>query len=297
MLPAVQILVTAAVVVVIVTQWGLEVFRDALEVLPLWSLPVAIGLGGVGALAQAVRWRLVARHYGISVGTGSALMRCWQAAFLNSVLPGGLAGDALRAADDSSDSSATRARRALTGSAVAVAAERLAGTAVVFIAAALVLLPVMWVAAVISACIAGVAAAVAWRWLRVLSRTHLVAVLGLSVLGWAAFVTLFVVAAAGVVVGEVAALEVPQLGAVTVAGMSIPLGVGGWGPREAAAAWVFPLFGATAELGVTASISYGVLALVSTVPGSVITGIRLGPMVARARRARRQRKAAAQPRN
>lgn len=289
LLPAMQCALTAGILAAIVSRWGLAPFREAVLNLPWWTGVAAMLLGGIGVVAQGLRWRVVARHHGIEVGSGAAVARCWQAAFLNSVLPGGIAGDLLRAADDSSDSGRRRGRQALAGSAAAVAAERLAGTVVVFSAAAAVLIPVSWGAGMLCLAVAGGAAALAWRWLRVLSRTELVAVAVLSVLGWAAFVTLFVVTGSVLAAG-LSTAELPAVGAVSIAGMSVPLGVGGWGPREAAAAWSFMLFGHAAQQGVTVSISYGVLALFSTLPGAVIAAFRAVPMWRRALRAQRRRR-------
>jgi hypothetical protein len=40
---------------------------------------------------------------------------------------------------------------------------------------------------------------------------------------------------------------------------ALPLSVFGFGSREAAAAWLFPLFGVAADQGVAASIAFGLL--------------------------------------
>lgn len=46
--------------------------------------------------------------------------------------------------------------------------------------------------------------------------------------------------------------------------------VAGWGPREGVAAWAFGMAGLGAAAGVTASVVYGVMALVATLPGAVV---------------------------
>lgn len=288
LLSAVQVLLTIGILGVIASRWGWSVLSDAVMVIPLWAVPAALVLGGTGVAAQALRWRLVARCLDIDVAYGSAVARCWQAAFLNSVLPGGLAGDALRAVDDSSDSAQRRGARALLGSTKAIAAERLCGTAVVCCAAGAFLLSSAWLPGVLFLLAAVVTGAVAWLWLRLLPVRQLVLVALLSVAGWAAFVGLFFVAAA-VTANGLDRADLPALGAVTIAGMSVPLGVGGWGPREAAAGWVFSTFGYGAQRGVSVSIAYGVLALVSTLPGAVVAAVRVGPMWRRGRAARLRR--------
>jgi hypothetical protein len=49
--------------------------------------------------------------------------------------------------------------------------------------------------------------------------------------------------------------------------MLIPLTIGGWGLREGAAAWLFPLAGATAAEGLAASVAFGLVFLCVALPG------------------------------
>ena len=60
----------------------------------------------------------------------------------------------------------------------------------------------------------------------------------------------------------------------------IPLSVGGWGPREGAAAWAFAAAGLGAANGVTAATLYAVLMLAAVAPGA---GLLLGDAVRRRR--------------
>ncbi|PZU44629.1 MAG: hypothetical protein DI571_07230 [Arsenicicoccus sp.] len=161
----------------------------------------------------------------------------------------------------------------------------------VLIATAVVLLAPAPLAGV--ACLAGavVTATIAWRWLRVLPVRDLVTVVLLSVAGWAAFVTMFVLAVV-VVAPEVDVSLAPGLATVSVGAMSLPVTVGGWGTREAAAGWIFMLRGLDAGTGVTVSIGYGILALLSTLPGAAVLAVRTAPRlreVGRARTSRRSR--------
>lgn len=280
---AVQILITGAILWVMAALWGPENFTSALRDLPWWSYIIAGALGGAGVVTQALRWRIVARHHAIDIRIGSAVARCWQAAFLNSVLPGGLAGDALRAADDSTDASATSRRKALASGFASMAAERLVGTAVVFSAGGVVLLPLAPLAGagcLLAALIAGV---VASRWLRRVPPAEILQVVVLSVVGWMCFASLFMLSVT--VLDPTAPTAVlPSSAAVALAGMSIPVGVGGWGIREAAAAWSFSLSGLSAADGIRVSVGYGVLALASTLPGAVILSLRIVPRLRGARR-------------
>ena len=52
--------------------------------------------------------------------------------------------------------------------------------------------------------------------------------------------------------------------------MGIPANVGGWGPREGVAAWVFAAAGLGADQGVATAVVYGVMALVANLPGAVV---------------------------
>lgn len=278
-----QVLLTAAILWTIAALWGPENFTSALRGLTWWTFVAAGVLGGAGVAAQAARWRIVARHHGIEVGAAAAVARCWQAAFLNSVLPGGIAGDALRAADDSIDAHASSRRRALAKGFTAMATERLVGTAVVFSAGAMVLLPLAPLAGAGCLIAALAAAVIASRWLRRLRRWAIMRVVLLSVFGWMCFAGLFIVSVAALAPSTPVSV-MPSSAAVALAGMSLPVGVGGWGVREVAAAWGFSLQGLSSEVGIRVSVGYGVLALASTAPGAAILALRLVPRLRGARR-------------
>ena len=63
---------------------------------------------------------------------------------------------------------------------------------------------------------------------------------------------------------------------VLLAGMSIPLSVGGWGPREAAGVLAAVLVGAPAATGLAVAAGYGLLATASVLPGFVALVIPMG---------------------
>ena len=52
--------------------------------------------------------------------------------------------------------------------------------------------------------------------------------------------------------------------------MSVPINIGGWGPREGVAAWAFAVAGLGAVQGVETATTYGVLSLAATLPGAVV---------------------------
>jgi uncharacterized membrane protein YbhN (UPF0104 family) len=51
--------------------------------------------------------------------------------------------------------------------------------------------------------------------------------------------------------------------------------VGGWGPREGAAAWAFGAAGLGAQHGVATSVVYGVMMLVASLPGAAVLVVAL----------------------
>ncbi|OMH36603.1 lysylphosphatidylglycerol synthase transmembrane domain-containing protein [Tersicoccus sp. Bi-70] len=269
---ALQVTVTVGILVWVVAAWGPAPFIAATRVLTWPAVVAGLVLGALGILLQAHRWRLVAAAQGLRVSTSAAVARCWQAAFLNAVLPGGLAGDAVRAVEQPSrraDASSRPLRETLKRSVGAVAAERLAGTTVVLLAATVTLAPVHLGAALLCLAIAASTAAVASPWLRRLPRRTLGLVILLSVAGWAVFAAIFVVALL-TVAPAVPLAQAPALAAISLAGMSVPLNVAGWGPREGAAALGFTLLGHPPAQGVAVSVAYGLLALVSVLPGAVV---------------------------
>jgi glycosyltransferase 2 family protein len=88
----------------------------------------------------------------------------------------------------------------------------------------------------------------------------------------------------GVAVGAVGAsvprLRVAALALVVLLAGSIPLSVGGWGPREGIAGWAFAVAGLGASTGVAASALFGVLAMIAVAPGlvlSVAAAVRRAP--------------------
>jgi hypothetical protein len=57
---------------------------------------------------------------------------------------------------------------------------------------------------------------------------------------------------------------------IAVFAASIPVNVGGWGPREGAAAWAFAALGLGAATGIAASTAFGVLAMIAVAPGAAL---------------------------
>lgn len=247
----------------LVHKFGVAPFAAAGQAINGWAIVTALLCGLTATWAQAARWRLICRGYGAAPTIREALLQCYTASFLNSVLPGGVAGDAARAVRHK-----TAHRTSWTGSIGSVAGERLSGTVIVFLAAALALSAVDRVPAALAFVLAAVAAAGAWPSLRKLPGNDVAAVVVLSSIGWAALAFMFWTAAA-LTAPALPLSHATALAAICLASMFIPLGVGGWGPREAATAVAFAAFGYPAGAGISAATGYGLLALVSVMPGAV----------------------------
>jgi hypothetical protein len=277
---------------------GAAPFEDGVRAVTWPAVVAACTLTLLTTLCSAWRWRVVARALGIGLGLPGATGAYYRSLFLNSVLVGGVIGDVHRAV--------THGRRSgnVSRGMRAVAWERLWGQVVQAGVTAVLLLtlpsPVRpalpYILAGIAA-VAGVAALVtrgaARRGRSRLARTVRAASVDLrgqllvpqvwprlvlaSVLVVAGHTATFVVAArvAGCTapVGELIAL----LMVVQTAG-SIPLTIGGWGPREGAAAWAFAAAGLGAATGITVVTLYAVLMLVAVSPGAVLL---LGDLVRR----------------
>jgi uncharacterized membrane protein YbhN (UPF0104 family) len=56
--------------------------------------------------------------------------------------------------------------------------------------------------------------------------------------------------------------------------MTLPVNIGGWGPREGVMAWAFGAAGMSATLGLTVAVVYGLLVLVASLPGAGVLAVR-----------------------
>ncbi len=273
-----------SVVVAVVLRLGTGAVLDGVRAVSPGALVVALVLGAITTAASAARWCLVARGLGLAIGFGGAVGDCYRAQFLNSVLPAGVLGDVHRAVDHG------RRSGDLGRGVQAVVLERVAGQAVVVVVGVGVLLAVpspvrgllggLGPAALTAAgvvvvllglatiprvrrALAGLVAGVRDGLLR--ARTG-PAVTGLSLVAMAGHLALLAVAALAVGV-RVTPGELLPLLVLPLLAMGLPLNVGGWGPREATTAAAFGVAGLGAQTGLATAVAFGVLALVSALPG------------------------------
>src|SRR6266481_1709192 len=277
-------------------QVGAAPFKDGLRAVTWPAVVAAVTLTVLTTVCSAWRWRVVARALGIGIGLPGAICAYYRSLFLNSVLIGGVLGDVHRAV--------THGRRAgnVARGVRAVAWERLCGQVIQAVVTALVLLilpsPVRPALPYVLAGVAGIAgcAALVVRGAARRGRSRLARAAravsadlrhGLlapdvwpqlalaSVLVVAGHTATFVIAAR--VAGSTAPLgELVALLMVVQTVMVIPLSIGGWGPREGAAAWAFAAAGLGAANGITVTTLYAVLALTAVAPGA---GLLLGDAV------------------
>jgi len=277
---------------------GAAPFEDGLRAVTWQAILAAATLTALTTVCSAWRWRVVARALGVDIGLPGAVCAYYRSLFLNSVLPGGVLGDVHRAV--------THGRRAgdVARGVRAVAWERLCGQVIQAVVTVVVLLtlpsPVRPALPYVLAGVAGVAGCAALvlaagrRGRSRLTRAaravaldlggllapgvwpQLTLASGLVVAGHTAtFVIAARVAGCTAPLGELIALLMVVQTAVV-----IPLSVGGWGPREGAAAWAFAAAGLGAAKGVTVATLYAVLMLAAVVPGA---GLLLGDAVRRRR--------------
>jgi glycosyltransferase 2 family protein len=281
---AAKLLVGAAVVVAVVAHLGTGAVLDGVRAVSPGALVAALGLGALTTTASAARWCVVARGLGLEIGFGAAVGDCYRAQFLNSVLPAGVLGDVHRAVESG------RRRGDLARGVRAVVLERVAGQVVVVVVSVVVLLvvpspvrgllgglaravPAGIVAVAVLLSLVGIPAvrrglarlAVGIRDGLLGARTG-PAVLGLSLVAMAGHLALLGVAAWAVGV-RAAPGELAPLLLLSLLSMGLPLSVGGWGPREATTAVAFGVAGLGAGTGLATAVAFGVLALVSTLPG------------------------------
>ncbi|AJY48093.1 hypothetical protein TM49_09870 [Martelella endophytica] len=254
--------------------------------------PVLTGLAIVQlqVVLSALRWRFTADRLGQTIPAGLAIREYYIASFVNQILPGGMAGDAIRAYR-------ARAEDGWKRPAAAIVLERLSGQLAFFLLAGAGLfvwplllsenLPPGFAGLVLIG--VGIVVVIASLGL-IVARTRLMArfenlkpdlaavfwrrgafavQFGLSMFTVLSYIAVFMIAAyaTGAPLPAVALITVIPLCLMT---MLIPAGIGGWGTREAAAAALWPLLGLTSAEGLSASLLYGMLCLCGVAPQGLL---------------------------
>ena len=254
----------------------------ALRDLPASLIVLALLLTAVQIALAAWRWRYTASKLGLPLSYSLAFTECFAASAINQLLPGGVLGDVARAWRQANR---VDARAAAIRS---VIFERSMGQLALVLATAFAwALQPRWASSRIALGVGVFALIVAalvfalrrysqrWSWLRETQSDLLRAwwparvlamQLAVSWLLLASIVLLFLLAARAVGAQAPAMVLVPLLLNALLA-MALPFGFAGWGLREGAAALSWSAAGLDASQGVAASISYGVLTLIGSLPG------------------------------
>jgi glycosyltransferase 2 family protein len=284
--PRTRTLLAVALLAIVVWRLGAGPFLDGLRSVDLPAIAAALAIGAATTVCGAWRWAVVSRRLGMPMRVRPAVADCYQALFLNTVLPAGVLGDVGRAVAHG------RTSGDVGRSARAVMIEKAAGQVVLVLVGAAVLvvepavlqvLEVPWTPILVVLAL-GAAAALAIRRVRSAVRTLAVdawrgtspAVLGLSLLALVGYLGLFLVAARTVGV-TAPTVEVLPLLVLALFVMGLPVNVGGFGPREATAALAFGAVGLGAAAGLSTAVVYGVLTMVSTLPGALVLLARRVP--------------------
>jgi uncharacterized membrane protein YbhN (UPF0104 family) len=297
---AVRMLGGAAILAVLLWRLGTGAFLDGLRVINGPALLAAFAIGVATTTLSAWRWCLVARGLGLRLSFPGAVADYYKALFLNAALPGGVLGDVDRAVRHG------RGQGDVGRSVRAVVLERTAGQIVLVSVGFVVLLtvpspvlshlerhgPRAGMAAAVAA-VVGIVALALWARLRrgtsraanaaragaaeiragLLSRRTWPGIVVASTVVLAGHLATFVVAARAA--GSTASLlRLAPLMLLALLAMSLPVNIGGWGPREGVTAWAFGAAGLSAAQGVTIAVAYGLFAFVAALPGAIVLGTR-----------------------
>jgi uncharacterized membrane protein YbhN (UPF0104 family) len=280
---------TALTFAVLIWRLGTGPFLGGLRTIDGGALAAAGGLAVLTMVCCAWRWKLVARGLGVDLPLPAAVAAYYRSLFLNIALPGGIGGDVHRGVSHGRDvSDIGRALRS-------VAWERFAGQVVQVLVSVVVLLalpspvqsfmPLVAVAlglavlAIVLIARAGAGRGPLW-WARVrraavddihnglLANRAWLGISLASALVVAGHAMTFLIAARTAGVSAPLSLMLPIAMLVMVV-TAVP-SVGGWGPREGTAAWVFGAAGLGAGHGVATAVVYGVMMLVASLPGVAV---------------------------
>lgn len=282
-----RLLGAAAVLAVLVWRLGIGPFLDGVRTIDARSLAAATGIAVLTTVCCAWRWSLVARGLGVDLPLHTAVAAYYRSLFLNTTLPGGVVGDVHRGVSHGRDvGDVGRGLRA-------VGWERTAGQVVQAVLTLIVLLalpsPVRSSMPVVAAAVVAFALGAVLlsrvlprggpsRWARtvraagtdlrdgLLARRAWPGIVLASAVVVAGHTATFLIAARTAGSTESPARMLP-LALLVLLAMVLP-SVGGWGPREGVAAWVFGAAGMGAAQGVATAVVYGVMVLVASLPGA-----------------------------
>ena len=295
-LPVIRLFVSLGLLVLLARWLDIGQIAERLANMQASWVALALLLSIVQVVVSAWRWRFTARRLGIELPFFVALREYYLAMFLNQVIPGGVVGDVSRAWRHT----LALPPEASSGPAVrAVIIERASGQVAMAIVATLsvVSLPLDQTAAWgWTALAAGAATVGSWFWVRgyspnersfigrfwqdarlaLFARQAFPAQFASSVVVVTTYLLTYVIAARAIGIATPTFVLLPLVAPVLLT-MLVPVTIAGWGVRESAAAVLWGVVGLTAVDGVAISVAYGLLVLLSTIPGGVVLAVGIGP--------------------
>lgn len=291
-LPVIRLVVSLGLLILLARWLDVGQIAERLRSMQASWVALALLLSVIQVVASAWRWRFTARRLGIELPFLVALREYYLAMFINQVIPGGVVGDVSRA---------WRHARALppeasSGPAVrAVIIERASGQVVMAIVATLSIVSLPFETAALGWGVLVVTAAVGlWFWVRrytpneqsffgrfwrdarlaLFARQAFPPQFASSVVVVMTYLLTYVIAARAIGIATPTVVLLPLVAPVLLT-MLVPVTIAGWGVRESAAAVLWGVVGLTAVDGVAISVAYGLLVLLSTVPGGVVLATTL----------------------
>lgn len=255
---------------------------------PAWVV-LALLLSIAQVVGSAWRWRFTAARLGLELTMSRAASEYYLATFLNQVLPGGVAGDVSRAWRHARESEARASVQSVVferlsglivmsavaaGSALLLLEDVSTGARVALLA--LVLALIVWgvVAAQRARAVPGSSRVVQDLRRALLEGTALPVQLTTSAAIVSTYIAVFVMAGQAIHL-DTSPVLLAMLAGPLLMSMLVPMTIAGWGLREVAAAALWSAAGLTAADGVAVSVSYGLLVLVSSLPGAGVLGLTL----------------------
>jgi uncharacterized membrane protein YbhN (UPF0104 family) len=270
---------------------GQEALRSLLSANLYW-LAAAVLLLTLQTVLSAIRWKVTAARLGIRLGKAEAVREYYLSQAINVSVPGGVVGDAGRAVR-------SRGAAGLLAAGQAVVFERLAGQAGLFVVTATTFLVTLcwpggvdwpaWLATPMSVFVASglclpfvlrastriggrVGKTLRGFWVAMVqslvARPVIVPQIGLSLATTCCNLAAFACCAKAVGQG-LSPVAIMAFGPLILLTMLVPATISGWGLREGAAVILFPLAGATASGGLAASVAFGLMLIVASLPGAV----------------------------
>lgn len=291
----------AAVVLLLLLAWFIDLGEAIAQLRQTqwrWLLP-AFAIVQLQIVLSAIRWKITAARLGQQLTFGRAVSEYYLATFANLSLPGGISGDAARVYRNRQAPVVSIAVHGVLlerlsgqlallvtglmgwilwpvlmhgevpalGSTVLLSAAALLGIVALLVAAIF-----RWAPARISKAVKQLGPAMRAAWWS--DRQWIVqGTLSLSVTATYMLVFLFSSYAVQAPLPVAALLTLVPL---VLLSMMIPLSIGGWGIREAAAAVLWPFAALTAESGIATSIVYALVSMLGCLPGLILMfGLRL----------------------